>query len=94
MTVFEFKKLLDENIDNITFKMCEEDYFLYAERSEIIDRIEEEACSLFANNILNRVEFNMLCSDSGYYLHAGDEDSYGWLTGVIDIGDDKRIVFG
>ena len=31
----------------------------------------------------------------GYDLHAGDRDSFGWLTAVVEKdGDDRRLMFG
>lgn len=35
-----------------------------------------------------------LLKSNGYKVYAGEKDSFGWLTGVIENGNGQRIVYG
>jgi len=90
--------LTDENF-NMSDDYPEDDYaYHYAKSSDTISEIEELAnCCLIEKDGLPDFEamreLKKLCPRINR-IHRGDGDSFGWLTGVIVIDDDKAIVYG
>ena len=35
-----------------------------------------------------------ILKENGYHVYAGEKDSFGWLTGVIEFKDGRKIVYG
>lgn len=99
------KKLADliNNLTDEDFNMSDEypddDYaYHYAKSSDTISEIEELAneCLIEDGGYPDFDAMRELTKLSPRIdrIHRGDGDSFGWLTGVIVLDDDKAIVYG
>ena len=68
---------------------------VYKEES-VRDEIEELCCDLFIGSNGHPVYDNIKKFEhmSGYEVGPGEEDGFGWLTGVVSKGDVLYICFG
>lgn len=60
-----------------------------------IDQIDYTCCSLFilGNGNCNWNNINKI-REYGYEVRAGEEDSFGWLTGILEFPDGRQVVYG
>lgn len=60
-----------------------------------IDQIDYTCCSLFilGNGKCNWNNINKI-REYGYEVRAGEEDSFGWLTGILEFPDGRQVVYG
>lgn len=60
-----------------------------------LDEVISLACKYLINDFgyVNWDNVRTLC-DKGYKVYAGEKDSFGWVTGVIDNCHGKRLMFG
>ena len=96
----DFVKLLEELYSSNNEVSEDENgvdkYFITSDKSSLAYKAEEEACGYLITNegTCNWKQIWKL-RDSGYDVFAGDEDSFGWLTGCIrKHGDDRILVYG
>lgn len=90
--------LTDENF-NMSDDYPEDDYaYHYAKSSDTISEIEELAncCLIELDGHPDFEAMNELIKLSPRInrIHRGDGDSFGWLTGVIVLENNKAIVYG
>lgn len=72
---------------------CEYDGRTYFENNEVAD----EAITLCDEQLIaigGRCNWDNIkvLNDNGYYVFAGERDSFGWLTGCVRKKDDPRIL--
>ena len=91
---------IEENIKESTSDDPEYPYYINWPDESIRDEIESLCCKLFIGtngdpNMSNIQIFNDVLQ-SDYYVGPGEQDGFGWLTGVITTSDDSllMLVFG
>lgn len=91
---------IEENIKESTSDDPEYPYYIEWPDENVRDKIESLCCELFIGtngdpNMSNIQIFNDVLQ-SDYYVGPGEQDSFGWLTGVITTSDSSllMLVFG
>lgn len=91
---------IEENIKESTSDDPEYPYYIEWPDENVRDKIESICCDLFIGsngdpNMSNIQIFNDVLQ-SDYYVGPGEQDGFGWLTGVITTSDSSllMLVFG
>lgn len=91
---------IEENIKEATSDDSEYPYYIEWPNKDVRDRIESMCGDLFIGtngdpDVVNIHIFNDVLQ-SDYYVGPGEQDGFGWLTGVITTSDSSLImlVFG
>ena len=91
---------IEENIKESTSDDPEYPYYIEWPDKDVRDKIDSICCDLFVdtNGDPDRVNIHIFNDilQSDYYVGPGEQDSFGWLTGVIATSDDSllMLVFG
>ena len=66
----------------------------YVEYSDLAKDMEYEACKYLikSNGGVNYTNKSIL-EENGFKVYPGEQDSFGWLTGVIE-RNNRQLVFG
>ena len=91
---------IEENIKESTSDDPEYPYYIEWPDEDLRDEIESLCCDLFIDNdgnpnMANIQIFNDVLQND-YYVGPGEQDGFGWLTGVITTSDSSllMLVFG
>ena len=91
---------IEENIKESTSDDPEYPYYIEWLDEDLRDEIESLCCDLFIDNdgnpnMANIQIFNDVLQND-YYVGPGEQDGFGWLTGVITTSDSSllMLVFG